>query len=313
MSAGQGSAAIASVGTQSTGLQAAWSRTLTWVSLFSAAIGFLSFFDELMPNLVRLSFVFKALTGAYTFVRDWVWSGAQWLFGLIQITLPTLSEAFLDALAIAALAIAALNFESILRYRRAMFLDLVRDLWAHCARTFGVKNRHTETLFVGTYARNLIGGLAGFFVLGLCLRALLAARGIELPTLRIEGIDVGLMSTVQSLLEAAVLGVAICALSFGLYQLAGDLDDPPSSVSDGVCRATMQLLLLLPNVAAFTFNALLNGWRSIMLAVGLVVVLAGANWAAMRVLDPIIRQPPQWLCAMVRANPDALPEPRCGG
>jgi hypothetical protein len=58
-------------------------------------------------------------------------------------------------------------------------------------------------------------------------------------------------------------------------------------------------------------SAFVNGWRSLALALALVAALIGANAAAVHYIDPTLQRPPQWLCALVNADPQAAPEPRC--
>ena len=293
-----------------TGLQALWSRALTWISLFGAAIGFFSFFDELMPNLVRLSFVLKALTGAYTFARDWVWDRVQWLFSLVHLRIPDIPEVWLDAFTVLSLVLAALNFESIQRYGRSLLLDFGRDVVQYTLSWFGGSFHLRETLF-DTKDRT-VSMLLGFWVLGFAFRGVGSIVGLEVETIALPQVPRSVIAIAQPSIEAAVLGIVPigCAM-LGAF-LGGDLDVPPQGLAEILARTLVVMALLVPSTFSLALTGILNGWRSVVLALALVIVLIGANRVAIYALDPFVRSPPQWVCAMVNANPDALPEPRCG-
>ncbi|MFZ4121609.1 MAG: hypothetical protein ACOYKM_08090 [Caulobacterales bacterium] len=282
---------------------------MTWIALFGSAWAFLSVFDHLIPGLIRFSIIAKGLTAAYRAGRDWVWDQVQWAFAFIQIRIPELPPYWLDALAIAGLVLAALNFESIHRFGRSLVLDFGRHILGYVARMIGGERHDRATLFAWRIGRHWASAAflyLGFWILGFAVRAGLEALGLEVPLLFPPS-----WMWIQPGLEAFYLGLFFLLSCVIIDRWKGDPQSAPRGSIKAVARFAVDTLCFVPTIFVLVMSAFVNGWRSLALALALVAALIGANAAAVHYIDPTLQRPPQWLCALVNADPQAAPEPRC--
>ncbi len=304
-----------------TGLRALLLRAFGLVSLILSALGALSLFDILMPTAVRLSIIFKAATGAYSIARDFVWSVVRNAFELLHVRIPELPALWLDGITISALVFAALNFESLHRYNRTLLLDYWRamskvgsSIWT--GQPGGLKQSLFSLMRVRSkvWSRLLSSGLmtSGWLLTGFLIIPVAFACGIDPLSLLPRRADTAWINY----FVVATWVMAITGLSYMLGAVLSQISKGdrlgPLANPLNVFGRVLQLLFGLPTFCLILLMfGLVRGWRSVVLAFALVAFFAGANWVAINAIDPLINQPPQWICALANADPDAAPAPRC--
>lgn len=245
---------------------------LGWVSLGCAALGLLSAMNDLLPTLTRLSWIVHGIVEIYRGIRDWLWDGLERLVRLVGLDVPDIPEVWTDVLAVAALMFAAANLESVRRSGHTFVYSAVK-----LAMTITTK---PEEQWADAFRENALFFPAGigFFI-------------------------------------AMPIGWAI--LASPLFLWVGYLF---GVVSGEVVLVVMVLWLLprffVPNFAqipAFVgvlgALGLIRAWRSVLLAIGIVVALYALNFAFLFLIDPMLREPPDWLRKFIDADPESLPMP----
>lgn len=103
-------------------------RALTYFSSLLAIFGAFSLVNDLIPNLVRLSLLFKGLVAAYRISRDWVFGGLIDLLASLHIVLPHIPELVRDSMVVVSLLFVALNYESMRHQGRTIVTILVSEV-----------------------------------------------------------------------------------------------------------------------------------------------------------------------------------------
>lgn len=296
---GRNPAAVADAGGAKSNSQR-WSRAAVVVSLVISAFGMLSIFDNLLPNLVRLSLVFKALTSAYRLGREWLFEGIQSLALAMGLSFPELSPLWKDALVCGGLLFAALNFESVWRFKQSLVLSFFRDIVGLWATRFGGRLHQNPTIFDNGQGAPWISMILAAWISGFGIMSLAHGAGIGSPSFLAWAEPFSLA------VESAVYGGALAAVIFVVATLEGDVSVPIRGPLDLLVRLLTLLLTTIPYMLTMALRSPLIGWRAIALSATLVVAFVGVNLLFDSVVDPLVRSPPHWLQDLIEADPNSL-------
>lgn len=271
-----------------------------WLSLVGSAFGLMSVFNDLIPNLIRLSILFKAAVSAYRQAREWIYDGAQWLAALVGVVIPEIPELVKDVIVIVALILAALNWESVRKFGESWLLSLARYVSNGPTYLFGGPPITKPSLLDRVVGWREV--VAAQVALGILLTW---AFGLA----RAFGADPhwGLPAPLAMLAVGTLVGFGIFAADIALSMVTGRAGTPPKSPLQWVAR-TLQLPVLLPTMLLIRFGVgVANGWRAVMLALALVAGFVALNQVFALIVDPMLADGvPDWLQVLIDADPDAL-------
>lgn len=260
-----------------------------WVSLIGSAFGLLSVFNDLIPNLIRLSLIVRAGVAAYRLGREWVYDRIQIAFSWINFELPEIPDAVKDALVIVALVLAALNFDSVRRFGEGLVFGFLRRLIQFIRQRFTAGDSlfdSTEDALIAGVAGTLIGGVLLHFVA---------------EQMSFHG-DWPWWAHAAEIVAYGTLVLFVLTFASLLKERS------PHLVFQAIGHSVIILVGLPLFVIIAMGVALLNGWRAVVLACGIVVALVGLNYLCLNVLEPTIKAPPAWLTQLITADPQSLPE-----
>jgi hypothetical protein len=263
-------------------------RALTGFSVLGAAIGVWGVIDDLVPNLMRISNLLKWLVSGYEYVRERAYDLVQAAFALIGVAIPEIPPLVKDALMIGALIYAALNFESFRQDKAPLHVLMFRYLIAQ----FSLDDDEPEIKilnFPDTQITRRIMFTTYFIVNGSLLWLALLGAGIPLPRLALP--DVANFAW-----QAAALGGLVLLFRLGMRWIWGR-----ALHLSWIFKFALELLWVPTHLVLLPIIAICNGWRAVAAAVGLVVLLAGLNYAFAHYLDPMLLHPPSWWTSLTEA------------
>jgi len=283
---------------------------LVWPSLCLSAFGLMSAFDDLIPNILRLSFLFRVLATSYRMAREWLYDQVQWLFSWIHITIPEIPDLAKDIIIIVGFFLAALNLESFRKFGESLLSALFERVWRKIMAVFvGYGPEPERTSLVFTYAPEVTWerwvSHAGRLLLAIFF-AWLAMPVMPWGGLADQPYEVRLgIATVVSLIVVEIA-------SRWASPIARAWTYPPRSVTEFIARIVVYVTTFPGHILRLFLTGMIKARMALLIGAVIVAVLVGLNYLFLHILEPAMERPPQWLCAMVEANPDAEARARCG-
>lgn len=268
-----------------------------WVSLIGSAFGLMSVFNDLIPNLVRLSLLFKAAVSIYRQGREWVFDGIRWLFSWVNIHIPEIPQLVQDGIIVGALIMAALNLESTRRFRQSLaaaIMDRVTLKIRAISVGYGGAGLTPSLVFSGFNRYRIVADITGALLTSWLLCAIFQ-RFIP-PGAPFSG--------------AVLAGGALLRLAQALLRRAtSHWSDAPDTPGHLLARIGLWAVGFAAHIVELALHGAEKGWRAILLAFAIVAAFVGLNAAFAQVIDPLIAQgPPAWLQELIDADPQVLRE-----
>lgn len=240
------------------------------LSIAGSALGVFSAMNELIPTLTRVSMFIHWLLGLYQGPRDWAWQQIAALLTLVGFAPVEIPAVVKDAFSVGLLIFAAVNFESIRRSGHSFIYSVV-----NVVRTVMTQ---PDDKWLPAFREN----------------------DLLIPT--------ELIWAVQPIGWVVIL----TPVWFLIASVAGFI---PSGWLPWIFLLWLAPRLIWPNFvqiptlfAQFSLLGFVRAWRSVVVALAIVAALLAINLALAHWLDPVLRNPPQWLQDFTSGDPSALPK-----